>query len=93
MQQVDNLMDITIRWVDNGPIRSLVLNAISIHEPTPDNGAYTHTLHYAFPHMDATDIPKPYDMFLTLKHSQVMQLQNTGGYEAVVALLDQWIKG
>ncbi len=92
MAQSDNLMDVTIRWVD-GPIRSLVLQATSIHEPTEENGAHTHTLHYAFPQLDITDKPKPLDMFLTVKHSQVLQLQNTGQYEAVLALLDEWVRG
>ena len=88
----DNLMDVKAIWKDSAGVRSLTLTASSLHSPTPDNPAQTHTLYYAFPQLDITDLPKPPDVYLPLLYSRVLALQNEGKYNKVVELLDTWAK-
>lgn len=92
MMHQDNPMHVAIAWRDVGGTRMMQLDAESMHKPTDDNEAHAHTLVYAFPGLDFSDVPLPSEAHFDALHSDVLALQATPKYEDVLALIAQLSK-
>ena len=84
----DTPMHIVIAWRDVNGTRIMQLDAESTHAPTPENESHGHTLIYAFPGLDFSDVPLPDPVTFEAMHSDVLKIQGTPKYEDVLVLID-----